>query len=155
MCISEAVQLVLQASTMGEGSEVFVLDMGEPVLITELARNMIRLAGLVPDEDVEVRVTGLRPGEKLFEEIHLEDENHLPTEHKRIKRFSSRMLSPLYFSTWLETLRVLLRQRDSEAAFEHMKLIVPEYQGARGSARSARESAQRRTGAAIAGNPAA
>src|SRR5436309_6508639 len=69
MSIREAVQLVLQASTMGRGSEIFVLDMGEPVRILDLAQNMIQLAGLTPNEDIEIRITGLRPGEKLFEEI--------------------------------------------------------------------------------------
>jgi FlaA1/EpsC-like NDP-sugar epimerase len=67
MSTSEAVQLVLHASTLGEGSEIFELDMGEPVRIMELAQNMIRLAGLVPGEDIDIHVTGLRPGEKLFE----------------------------------------------------------------------------------------
>src|SRR5471030_1332674 len=82
MSIPEAVQLVLQASAMGKGSEIFVLDMGEPVRIVDLARNMIRLAGLVPDEDIELRYTGLRPGEKLFEELRMEGEDMLPTYHE-------------------------------------------------------------------------
>ena len=87
MSISEAVQLVLQASTMGEGSEVFVLDMGEAVPIMTLARNMIHLAGLVEGQDIEIAVTGLRPGEKLFEEVRLDGENILPTYHDKIRRF--------------------------------------------------------------------
>jgi len=132
MSIAEAVQLVLQASTMGTDSEVFVLDMGEPVLISELARNMIRLTGLVPDEDIEIRTTGLRPGEKLFEEIHLEDENHLPTPHEKISRFNCRSMSPAYLTRWLEQLQGLLRRRDRDGVLDHMKLIVPEYQGLRG-----------------------
>src|SRR5262249_48702284 len=87
--ISEAVQLVLQASTMGEGSEVFVLDMGEPVRIMDLAHNMIRLAGFEPGEDIQILVTGLRPGEKLFEELQMEGEDVLPTPHEKIMRFRS------------------------------------------------------------------
>jgi FlaA1/EpsC-like NDP-sugar epimerase len=131
MSITEAVQLVLQASVMASGSEVFVLDMGEPVLIMELARNMIRLAGFVPDDEIEIRTTGLRPGEKLFEEIQLHDENHLPTQHSKIARFSCRTLGGAYLSKWMDELRILLRHRDADALFEHIKLIVPEYQGLR------------------------
>ena len=87
MTIREAVQLVLQASTMGKGSEIFVLDMGEPVKIVDLARNMIRLSGHEPDVDIEIRFTGLRPGEKLFEELALEGESHMQTYHQKIKIF--------------------------------------------------------------------
>jgi FlaA1/EpsC-like NDP-sugar epimerase len=131
MSITEAVQLVLQASVMGAGSEVFVLDMGEPVLIMDLAKNMIRLAGFTPGEDIEIRTTGLRPGEKLFEEIHLQDENHLQTEHAKIARFSSRMLRPAFLADWMEELQIQLRRRNTEALIAHMQVLVPEYLGDR------------------------
>ena len=129
MSISEAVQLVLEASTMGEGSEVFVLDMGEPVRIMDLAENMIRMAGLVPGEDIEIRVTGLRPGEKLFEELQLDGENILPTSHHKIQRFRSEAPNPRYVGRWLERLRILLMERDSEVLKAHLLQLVPEYQG--------------------------
>jgi FlaA1/EpsC-like NDP-sugar epimerase len=74
MTISEAVSLVLQACMYAQDGEVFVLDMGEPVRIDDLARNMIRLSGLEPDVDIQIRYTGLRPGEKLFEELLMQDE---------------------------------------------------------------------------------
>jgi FlaA1/EpsC-like NDP-sugar epimerase len=129
MSIPEAVQLVLQASTMGNGSELFVLDMGEPVPIIELARNMIRLAGLVPDEDIEIRVTGLRPGEKLFEELRFPAENVLPTYHEKIKIFQSHSASPAYLAEWLQKLEVLLNRRDAAEVKAHLIDLVPEYQG--------------------------
>jgi FlaA1/EpsC-like NDP-sugar epimerase len=84
MTIPEASQLVLQAGTMGQGGEIFVLDMGQPVKIADLARDLITLSGLKPGEDVEVRFTGLRPGEKLFEELSLTDENADRTLHPKI-----------------------------------------------------------------------
>jgi FlaA1/EpsC-like NDP-sugar epimerase len=129
MSISEAVQLVLEASTMGLGSEVFVLDMGEPIRILDLAKNMIRLAGLVPGEDIDIRVTGLRPGEKLFEELQLEGENILPTPHEKIRRFRSQAPQPRHIGRWLERMRVLLMEGDSEAQKAHLLQLVPEYQG--------------------------
>jgi FlaA1/EpsC-like NDP-sugar epimerase len=129
MSISEAVQLVLQASTMAEGSEVFVLDMGEPVRIMELARNMIHLAGLVPGEDIDIRVTGLRPGEKLFEELQLSGEDILPTPHEKIRRLRSQAPNPRYVARWLERLRIMLMEGDGEALKAHLLLLVPEYQG--------------------------
>lgn len=86
MTIPEASQLVLEAATMGEGKEIFVFDMGEPVKILDLANRMIMLAGLVPDKDIEVQFTGLRPGEKLYEELFRENENLLPTHHPKIMR---------------------------------------------------------------------
>jgi FlaA1/EpsC-like NDP-sugar epimerase len=84
MTIPEAVQLVLQAATMGEGGEVFVLDMGEPVRILDLAHDLIRLSGLEPGRDIEIRFTGLRPGEKLYEELFSSQENYARTHHEKI-----------------------------------------------------------------------
>src|SRR6056297_3358994 len=84
MTIPEAVQLVIQAGAIGNGGEVFVLDMGEPVIIIELARDLIELSGLRADQDIDIEITGLRPGEKLFEELLNDNENNFTTEHERI-----------------------------------------------------------------------
>jgi FlaA1/EpsC-like NDP-sugar epimerase len=93
MTIPEASHLVLQAFSMGKGGEVFVLDMGEPVKIVDLARNLILLSGLQPDRDVKIQFTGVRPGEKLFEELNLNDECLIPTTHAKIKSFVSHFMS--------------------------------------------------------------
>jgi FlaA1/EpsC-like NDP-sugar epimerase len=127
MSIREAVQLVLQASTMGKGTEIFVLDMGEPVRILDLARNMIELAGLVPGEDIEIRFTGLRPGEKLQEEVALDDENMLPTYHEKIRIFASHGVDVEALSNWLTHLQLLIGRRDSARIVDHLKILVPEY----------------------------
>ena len=129
MSISEAVQLVLQASTMGEGSEVFVLDMGEAVPIITLARNMIHLAGLVEGQDIEIAVTGLRPGEKMFEEVRLDGEDVLPTYHEKIRRFRRQGPGPEVLMDWLENLRLLLAAGNVQAIKLHLARLVPEYQG--------------------------
>ncbi|HUS39784.1 MAG TPA: nucleoside-diphosphate sugar epimerase/dehydratase [Pirellulales bacterium] len=84
MTIPEASQLVIQAGAMGRGGEIFVLDMGEPVRISDLAADMIRLSGLEVGRDIEIRYVGLRPGEKLFEELHIDGERHLATSHPKI-----------------------------------------------------------------------
>jgi FlaA1/EpsC-like NDP-sugar epimerase len=84
MLIPEAAQLVIQAGAMGRGGEIFVLDMGEPVRILDLAHDLIRLSGLRVDEDIEVQITGLRPGEKLYEELYDADETHHHTTHTKI-----------------------------------------------------------------------
>jgi len=128
MTIPEAVQLVLQASTMGKGSEIFVLDMGEPVRVVDLARNMIRLSGHEPDEDIEIRFTGLRPGEKLFEELILTGEDILPTYHEKIRIFCGRQKEPEFMTHWLNRLDVLLGRHDEAAVLQHMRQIVPEYE---------------------------
>lgn len=84
MTIPEACQLVLQAATMGDGGEIFILDMGEPVKIVDLARDLIRLSGLKPDVDIDIQFTGVRPGEKLFEEIATDEEHAEKTKHPKI-----------------------------------------------------------------------
>jgi FlaA1/EpsC-like NDP-sugar epimerase len=84
MTIPEACRLVLEAATMGEGYEIFVFDMGKPVKIADLARNMISLAGFEPDKDIKIVYTGLRPGEKLYEELLSNKENTIPTGHRKI-----------------------------------------------------------------------
>jgi FlaA1/EpsC-like NDP-sugar epimerase len=127
MSIREAVLLVLQASTMGKGAEIFVLDMGDPVRILDLAHNMIQLAGLVPDEDIEVRITGLRPGEKLFEEITLDGEDIVPTYHEKIRIFKGQEMEPGILSGWLSHLQLLLGQGDVDGILRHFTLLVPEY----------------------------
>jgi FlaA1/EpsC-like NDP-sugar epimerase len=129
MTIPEAVQLVLQAYSMGDGSEIFVLDMGEPVRIVNLARNMIRLAGFEPEVDIAIRFTGLRPGEKLFEELCLEGEHVVPTPHSKIRIFSSPPPEGRVLSEWLNELRILHgTRRDGHAVLAHLAKLVPEYQ---------------------------
>ena len=128
MTVQEAVQLVLQASTMGKGREIFVLDMGKPVKIVDLARNMIKLAGFVPGEDIEIRFTGLRPGEKTYEEVNLDSEDMLATTHSKIRVFQGRSITFQQLSPWISELQHLLRRRDSAGLVEHLAILVPEYQ---------------------------
>jgi FlaA1/EpsC-like NDP-sugar epimerase len=128
MLTEEAVQLVLQASSMGEGGEVFVLDMGELIKIADLAANMIRLAGLEPNEDIEIRYTGLRPGEKLYEEVISQGERIEPTPHEKIKVFRGEAAKPLVVAEWMERARDAAARRDEVAAVGLLKELVPEYE---------------------------
>jgi FlaA1/EpsC-like NDP-sugar epimerase len=128
MTIPEAVQLVLQASTIGKGSEIFVLDMGNPVKIVQLAENLIRLSGLTPYKDIEIRITGLRPGEKLFEEIRTDGENMLPTYHEKIKIFAGPAPDRNEIAEWLEKTRGILRVCDSLGAVKCLTELIPEYE---------------------------
>ena len=84
MTIPEACQLVLEAGAMGKGGEIYIFDMGEPVKIMDLAIKMIKLAGYEPNEDIEIKITGLRPGEKLYEELISDSSRALPTHHDKI-----------------------------------------------------------------------
>jgi len=127
MTTPEAVQLVLQASTMGKGSEIFVLDMGEPVRILDLARNMIRLSGHEPDVEIPIRVIGLRPGEKLYEELSAASDQVRPTCHEKIMIFCGRTLQHQVLEKWIGKLRELVALRDDSAVLAHMLEIVPEY----------------------------
>jgi FlaA1/EpsC-like NDP-sugar epimerase len=127
MTIPEAAQLVLQACTMGGGGEIFVLDMGKPVKIVDLARQLIRLSGLEPDEDVRIEFTGMRPGEKLFEELNVADENTLPTHHEKIKIFAGNSLPSDRMSFHLQQLKAACRRRDARLLLSELKAIVPDY----------------------------
>ena len=98
MTIPEAVSLIVQAGSIGRSGQVFVLDMGEPVSIVDLARNMIRLSGKEPDRDVPIDFVGVRPGEKLHEELWGEGERVVETQHSKIRRVSG----PVVDAVWLE-----------------------------------------------------
>jgi FlaA1/EpsC-like NDP-sugar epimerase len=127
MTIPEAVQLVLQASTMGKGNEIFVLDMGESISILELARQLILLSGLKPDEDIRIEFTGRRPGEKLHEQLNLESEKIQATQHSKIKIFAGGSISPEQMACHLTTLRSACAERDLKTLIEEMQSIVPDY----------------------------
>ena len=126
MTIPEASQLVLQAAALGEGGEVFILDMGEPVRIVDLARDLIRLSGLEPDVDVGIRFTGIRPGEKLFEELALETENTVRTHHPKVFVGRVRRAESETLQEGLNRLEVTLRMQDLNGALALMRELVPE-----------------------------
>lgn len=128
MLTEEAVQLVLQASVLGEGGDVFVLDMGELIRIADLAANMIRLAGLEPNEDIEIRYTGLRPGEKLYEETISEGERIAPTSHEKIKVFRGEGVKHEVVAGWIERAREAVARRDEAGAVALLKELAPEYE---------------------------
>ena len=127
MTIPEAVQLVLQASSMGTSSEIFVLEMGQQIRITDLARNLIRLSGLEPDQDIPIVYTGLRPGEKLFEELMLEGEGIKPTSHPKIRVLDGGPVSFELVQLWLDELSALVEAKNIYGLVETFKSIVPEY----------------------------
>jgi FlaA1/EpsC-like NDP-sugar epimerase len=127
MTIPEAAQLVLQALSMGKGGEIFVLDMGEPVKIVDLARNLIRLSGYEPDRDIPIVFSGLRPGEKLFEELHLEAEGMIPTEHKKIRVLNGVRPTFGQVQSWLDELSTHSEAKNVNALVSTISSIVPEY----------------------------
>ena len=129
MTIPEAVSLILQAGAMGKGGEIFVLDMGDPVRIQDLAQQMIRLSGLEPGRDIEIVYTGLRPGEKLFEEILHESEGLQSTGHEKLLLARSRQIDWDWLAGELAELAQAVRTRDVALIKKHLRNIVPEYQG--------------------------
>jgi FlaA1/EpsC-like NDP-sugar epimerase len=127
MTIPEATQLVIQAGTMGKGGEIMLLDMGEPVKIVDLARNMITLSGFRPDEDIKIEFLGVRPGEKLFEELRTTGEDVLPTPHKKIFVWQSRYCRTEDINAALERLQAVANGASPEAVQKALQSVVPEY----------------------------
>jgi FlaA1/EpsC-like NDP-sugar epimerase len=127
MTIPEASQLVLQAAGMGKGGEIFVLDMGEPVRIVDLAKELITLSGFRPGEDIEIVFTGLRPGEKLFEELRIEGEDMQRTRHPKISIWRNIPMDRTALRTGIAELLEAARSRDAAELPRRIKTLVPEY----------------------------
>ena len=127
MTIAEACQLVLQASTMGRAGEIFVLDMGKPVKIVDLARNLILLSGLRPEKDIAIQFTGSRPGEKLFEELNEEAEGLIETHHEKIRIFEGETRPAIEVERQLGRIRACCRERDCVELLGALREVVPEY----------------------------
>jgi FlaA1/EpsC-like NDP-sugar epimerase len=127
MTIPEACQLVLQAGSMGEGGEIFVLDMGEPVKIVDLARDLIRLSGFRPDDDIAIEFSGVRPGEKLFEELSVDSENAEKTRHPKI--FVGRRAPAAWDDviTHLESFSKCVESPDRAVVVAALRGCVPEF----------------------------
>ena len=127
MTIPEAARLVVQAGALAAGGEIFVLDMGQPVFIDDLARNMIRLSGFTPDKDIKIEYTGLRPGEKLYEELYNDDESNKMTKTENNKIF---VLQPVDFDADIFWKQIQALKEDVENGREvrdGLKAIVPNF----------------------------
>ena len=129
MTIPEASQLVLQAATMGQGGEIFVLDMGEPVKIVDLAKELITLSGFVPGQDIEIVFTGPRPGEKLFEELSITGEDMLPTRHPKIGIWKNIPKDRDKLLAGINELAVIAQTQDHAKIAQKIKELVPTYIG--------------------------
>jgi FlaA1/EpsC-like NDP-sugar epimerase len=126
MTIPEACQLVLEAAAMGDGGEVFVFDMGQPVKIIDLAKRMIQLSGLVLGRDINIEVSGLRPGEKLYEELLASEENTLPTHHQKILIAKLRQVEASDVQK-IKALISIFDKQDNMETVRRMKELVPEF----------------------------
>jgi FlaA1/EpsC-like NDP-sugar epimerase len=141
MTIPEAVSLVLQAGGLGKGSEIFVLKMGTPVRIADMARDLITLSGFIPDEEIKIEFSGLRPGEKLYEELITEGENILHTRRKDIMVL--RNTEPMSIETMgqhIEDLVELAQAGDAKGIMEKLKSVIPEYNPQIGKCRSCKNT---------------
>jgi len=127
MTIPEASMLVLQSAAQGLGGEIFILDMGRPVKIVDLARQMIELSGLKPDEDIQIEFTGMRPGEKLFEEVTRKGENFAPTTNSKIFRYLSQPADLAQVRQTLQNFRDNLRQLDADGLKLLLQKAMPDY----------------------------
>ena len=130
MTIPEACRLVLEAATLGKGCDIFVFDMGAPVKIDDLAKNMIALAGLELGKDIDIEYVGLRPGEKLYEELLKDEENTLPTEHEKIFHAQVREYELSQVEEQLRELYDRAVEMKKDDTVMVMKRIVPEYKSA-------------------------
>ena len=127
MTIPEAARLVIQAGAIGNGGEILLLDMGEPVRIVDLAADMIRLSGLRLGEDIEIEFTGVRPGEKLYEELHIAGEKDLPTRHPKITVADRKGRDPAAVLAAIERLQAVADESPA-LVIEHLQQIVPSFQ---------------------------
>ena len=127
MTIPEACRLVMEAATMSTGNQIFVFDMGEPVKIVDLAEKMIRLAGYIPGEDIKIKFTGLRPGEKLYEEVLSNEENTIPTDHYKICIAKVREYKRDEILASYDKLAELALAVKIEDTVRLMKQVVPEF----------------------------
>jgi FlaA1/EpsC-like NDP-sugar epimerase len=112
---------------MGRGGEIFILKMGEPVRILDLARNLIRLSGYEPDREIKIVFTGLRPGEKLFEELHFEQEDIRATAHDKIGALDAGFVDFNQVKAWLDDLGRIVEKKNASALVGKLQEIVPEY----------------------------
>lgn len=128
MTIPEASQLVMQAGAMGHGGEIFVLDMGQPMRIVDLAREMIQQQGLIPDKDIMIEFTGIRPGEKLYEELACDNEQTLPTAHPKIRVWQLAVATDRQIRNMLNLLADVI-DGSRDAVVSALRQIVPEYSG--------------------------
>jgi len=129
MTIPEASQLVLQAATMGSGGEIFLLDMGEPVKIVDLARELITLSGFRPGEDIEIEFSGLRPGEKLFEELSIEGEGMIPTKHPKIAIWKTISKDRQTLRDGIKKVIDIAHTQDRSKIVATIKELIPEFIG--------------------------
>jgi FlaA1/EpsC-like NDP-sugar epimerase len=151
MTIPEACQLVLQTAVIAAGGQICVLNMGEPVKIVDLARNLVLLSGLRPDEDIKIEFTGMRPGEKLYEELSTLLEDTVPTAHEKIRIFVGNGMPGGNMLTWLECLREVCETRDAGRLVLALKEIVLDYSPSTHLLKRVIETRESRRAAAVAG----
>jgi len=123
----------LEASVMADGGEVFVFDMGEPVKIVDLAKNMIRLAGFIPDQDIKINFIGQRPGEKLYEEVFAKDEKMKETHHEKIMISTENKVDQSDADIIIEKLKSLEGFYEPELYRDLIKMLLPEFQSVKGN----------------------
>ena len=127
MTIPEACQLVIEAGTMGKGGEIFIFDMGQSVKIIDLAKKMIHLSGLDPERDINIVYTGLREGEKLYEELLTKSENTMPTHHQKIMIARVKEYEYIEINKYIELFNDLIHDRNELKMVALMKELVPEF----------------------------